>query len=137
MDRLELFLRKTTPGENGCLLWTGARNDEGYGSFGIGNRKTTSAHRFSYTTFVGPIPPKMQIDHLCRVRNCVEPRHLEVVTQQENIRRGMTGQCGPRGPRVSHCVHGHAYTEENTYTRPGSTTLWRECRTCRRERDAR
>lgn len=71
-----------------CWLWTGSLNSDGYGRF---NGKL--AHRRTYLEVVGPIPDGLVLDHLCRVRNCVNPDHLEPVTQRENMRRGDQGQC--------------------------------------------
>jgi hypothetical protein len=65
-----------------CWLWIGAIKESGYGNHG-----GTGAHRFMYQLLVGPIPPGLQLDHLCRVRNCVNPAHLEPVTPSENVRR--------------------------------------------------
>ena len=75
----------------GCWIWQpkGGGN-HGYGQLSrtVGGRQITLlAHRFSYETFVGPIPEGLQIDHLCSTRRCVNPDHLEPVTQQENLRR--------------------------------------------------
>lgn len=74
--------------ENGCWLWTGrVWGNSGYGSFKR-NGRIVSAHRAFYELHVGPIPPGMEIDHLCRVPLCVNPRHMEPVTHAENDRRG-------------------------------------------------
>ena len=71
-----------------CWLWTGSRNNMGYGKIKQADRRTMSlAHRVSYELLVGPIPEGMQLDHLCRVRHCVRPDHLEVVTNRENNMR--------------------------------------------------
>lgn len=78
-----------------------------------------------YEAFVGPIPDGLQIDHLCRVRHCVNPAHLEPVTIAENVRRGAAAQ--------THCKYGHEYTPENTVIHHGG----RECRTCNRIRSRR
>ena len=73
-----------------CWIWRGARDDKGYGSLGI-NGKILRAHRVSYEWLIGPIPEGLVLDHLCRVPPCVNPAHLEPVTQGENSRRGIRG----------------------------------------------
>ena len=72
-----------------CWLWTGATM-EGYGQFSYAGQSQL-AHRLAYTELVGPIPGGMTLDHLCRTRACVNPLHLEPVTNRENILRGTTG----------------------------------------------
>ena len=100
------------------------------------NKKMILAHRFSYEHFRELIPEGLQIDHLCRVRHCVNPVHMEAVTQQENIRRGKAGQrTGELNLAKTHCPYGHPYDEENTYVI--LSTGNRQCRICRRERDIR
>lgn len=69
-----------------CWLWTGALNNFGYPKFRTADEGY--GHRWSYARYVEPIPTGLQIDHVCRVRHCVNPVHLEAVTQAENIRRG-------------------------------------------------
>lgn len=69
-----------------CWLWLAATNQNGYGTFSHESRPC-KAHRFAYELLVGPIPEGLVLDHLCRVRNCVNPSHLEPVTQVENLRR--------------------------------------------------
>lgn len=70
-----------------CWLWRGFTTKKGYGHFALG-RGYKQAHRHSYELLVGKIPSHLQIDHLCRVRNCVNPDHLEPVTSRENALRG-------------------------------------------------
>lgn len=96
----------------GCWLWMAATNG-GYGAYG-----RTTAHRASYEIYVGPIPDGMQVDHLCRVRSCVNPSHLEPVTRIENVRRHYS--------LIVSCNQGHEFTPENTYVYRGH----RCCRKC-------
>lgn len=89
--RADLFLSHVQVDENGCWLWTGATSPQGYGRFNAGLRedaRNVLAHRWSYEHHVGPIPDGLDLDHLCRVRHCVNPEHLEPVTRQENVQRG-------------------------------------------------
>lgn len=114
---------------SGCWVWTGTRHSAGYGKFD-GRRL---AHRVIYELEVGPIPSGMQIDHLCRNRLCVNPEHMEVVTQRENILRGTSPSA--RAARKSACPLGHPYDETNTYVVP--RTGARHCRACHDERQRR
>jgi len=112
-----------------CWVWTKTPNADGYGQF-RGSEKL--AHRMAYVLEVGPIPEGLTIDHLCRVRICVNPSHLEPVTQQENSRRGQ----GNHYAVATHCIHGHPFDEANTYRYFNKSTgkVTRSCRTCGRER---
>ena len=123
---IERFERHYIPEPNtGCWLWFGAQTC-GYGSFRI-DGKAHLAHRFSYQSFVGEIPEGLELDHLCRVRCCVNPEHLEPVTRMENLRRSPIFD-----GNKTHCPHGHAYNEENTIWFDGNCRM---CRTCRNIRN--
>jgi hypothetical protein len=74
-----------------CWLWTGPLNTRGYGTHG-----GKPAHRSLFLRLVGPIRPDLELDHLCRVRNCVRPDHLEPVTHAENVRRAYAASA-PQG----------------------------------------
>ena len=116
-------------GEKGdsCWPWVGRLDRHGYGQFTLG-RKTMLAHRVVYQAIIGPIPVGMTLDHLCRVRRCVNPSHLEPVTKQENTLRGD----GPtaQNARKTHCPAGHPYEGPNLYINQGR----RHCRLCIRRR---
>lgn len=128
---LERLMEKTEPGENGCLVFTGAHTAT-YGQIWW-NRAQHLAHRVAYALLVGPIPEGMVIDHLCSNRSCVNPEHLEPVTQDENVRRSGTPMA-TRQLAKTHCTRGHPYDEANTYVVPKSGH--RQCRTCNRWRRA-
>lgn len=99
-----------------CWNWIGCLSNAGYGSFSLGKingkAKSVLAHRFSYEILVGNIPNGLTIDHLCRNRKCVNPKHLEAVTMQVNNLRGY-GASGINA-RKTHCVNGHEFNSINT-----------------------
>lgn len=114
---------------NACWLWTASRYLGGYGQLWVDGR-LVPAHRFAYELLTGPIPEGLQLDHLCRVPACVNPDHLEPVTQRENILRGEAPSA--KHAIKTHCPHGHPFSPENTYVRPSG----RACRACGRARGA-
>jgi hypothetical protein len=109
---------------DGCWVWTAAKHRGGYGAFWAGKR--VLAHRFAYEVMVAPIPRGLQLDHLCRNRACVNPAHLEPVTQCENEARGV------KGALTTHCPKGHPYSGDNLILEKKHG--WRKCRECHRER---
>lgn len=130
-DWTDRFLAKIDDAEGGCWQWNAHRQTNGYAQFKISGR-VRLAHRVAYETLRGPIPDGAVIDHLCRNRSCVNPAHLEPVTQQTNVLRGVG--IAARRARQTHCVHGHPFTASNTYVAPGGN---RRCRTCRRAQNRR
>lgn len=117
---------------DGCWLWRGgSRLKGGYVGITVGASHWL-AHRWSYEVFVGPIPGGMTIDHLCRNPSCVNPEHLEVVTQRENNLRAPTSMTFVNSVKT-HCPHGHTYDEANTYFMPSGG---RDCRKCINRRAA-
>lgn len=110
LDRFEAKVERIT--ESGCWVWTGALSGSGYGRVNV-EGKNRQAHRTVYAMHKGAIPEGMQIDHLCKVRCCVNPDHLEPVTQLENLRRADHFAKGKFKRAVTHCPHGHPYDGEN------------------------
>ncbi len=118
-----------------CWLWTANKIGKGYGLFWVGPtmKDFTVAHRFAYELLVGPIPEGLTLDHLCKVKHCVNPAHLEPVTNRENVLRsdGITALSA----RQTHCKYGHPFSAENTYFRSEGG---RKCRICiKRQNNAR
>lgn len=131
IDRLMAKVDKG--GLNGCWLWTASLSQgTGYGQVRDQHGRTKGAHRAVYELLVGPIPEGLELDHLCCVRSCVNPAHLEPVTRVENVRRAarQMSEVSHNGSKT-HCPKGHEYTPENTYkkVRPDGGTR-RTCRTC-------
>lgn len=110
-----------------CIMWTGTRDAKGYGMYRRpDNKKNTRAHRFIYEMMIGPVSEGLTIDHLCRVKACINPAHLEVVTHRTNIRRSLGH---PDDGPVRRCIHDHDLTIEG-YHRVGRSIP--DCRACAR-----
>lgn len=110
-----------TPDE--CWLWLAPKDKDGYARIRI-KSKLIYVHRISYKLLVGPIPDGLTIDHLCRNRACVNPKHLESVTHRTNVLRGFNPTA--INARKTHCIHGHEFTPANTYLKGTA----RYCRAC-------
>lgn len=124
--------------DNGCWIWTAARDKRGYGRVRWGNG-TCFAHRLVYMLTTGAPEAGLELDHLCRRPACVNPRHLEPVTHLVNVRRGRASESArAQGAKYTHCPQGHPLSGANLYAykaRDGSTN--KQCRICRRASDQR
>ena len=140
---IERFMLRVQKSDNGCWNWTAFKTPDGYGIFCLAKNKNTSAHRFSYTHHIGEIPAGLEIDHICSVRSCVNPAHLEVVTHQENVQRGkQRGGYANNGKELAlakrsktHCPSGHPYAGENLVI--DSSSGGRRCKICTNEKSRR
>lgn len=109
--------------EKKCWFWKRAKDGRGYGSLYL-KGMIFKVHRISYILHKGKIPRNMVLDHLCRKRNCINPNHLEVVTQRTNILRG--NGIAAKNSKKMECLRGHLFTKENTRI----TKVGRACRKC-------
>jgi hypothetical protein len=118
---MALWSRVTVTGF--CWLYDGWLDGHGYG-YTRYEGKSRRAHKLAYEELVGPVPEGLVLDHLCRVRNCVNPDHLEAVTTKVNLMRGFGH--ARKNAEKTHCVNGHEFTPENTY----NDGIQRYCRAC-------
>lgn len=142
------ILRQTTPGPNGCVVFTGRLDRWGYAMVKTSRGRYGAAHRLIYKAMVGPIPDGRLTDHLCHTsdaecpggnrclhRRCVNPYHLEPVTPAQNNERGLSVTAV--NARKTHCINGHEFTASNTAWRKPERAggkRRRICRACKRER---
>jgi hypothetical protein len=139
MNAGDRFFARVKPAEDGsgCLLWAGSLNRDEYGLFHDLGRDWL-AHRWIVQR-VYPIPPGMQIDHLCRNHSCVRPSHLEIVTQAENVRRGVAARrVSEKWASRTHCPNNHPLAGDNlyVYVDPKRGITSRRCKQCIADREA-
>lgn len=135
---IDLLMRRIDKnGADGCWVWTGSITKWGYGAYRPARALGLSdvAHRTVYQVLVGPIPEGLVLDHLCRNKRCVNPDHLEPVTDRVNQLRAPNSVLSRAlgNAAKTHCKHGHEFTLENTYEHGGS----RYCRACNRDAQRR
>lgn len=124
MSLIERFLAKVEITEE-CWLWLGAERTKGrgYGGFRV-DGKTVRAHRMAYEIFVGPLEPEQHLHHTCENRRCVNPEHLEIVTNAAHVASHRAG--------ITHCKEGHPLVIRDTWNTPQKF-----CPICMREASRR
>lgn len=134
----ERIAEKINPEPNsGCWLWGASLDRKGYGQIMLHRNDLRRAHRVVYEAFKGPVPAGLDLDHLCRVRSCVNPDHLEPVTRAVNLNRGIKNRAALHAK--THCPNGHEYTADNTrwYHPPSKKYAHRQCLFCLADNHAR
>lgn len=136
-EAMREVLFKKVERKRGCWTWLGHITVYGYGSISY-KGKVYKAHRAVYELTVGKVPAKLVLDHKCRNRACVNPKHLQIITSRENVLfgEGATAQ----NSRKTHCRNGHEFTPENTFDYrgvPGKVHWGRHCRACTLNRTKR
>jgi hypothetical protein len=130
-DPQKFWSRVDKDGHDGCWMWMTSIAGNGYGLFYLAGKKLL-VHRVAYELLRGPIPSGLVIDHLCRNRACVNPDHLEPVTERENLLRGVSPMA--EQARQTHCKRGHPLSGENLKIRTDGS---RQCKQCARYRERR
>ena len=124
LDYLPERFAQKVEADGECWLWMASKDPCGYGQF-YWQRRVRKAHCVAYELVVGPVPTGLELDHLCRIRHCVRPSHLDPVPHLVNVKRGI------HGVLTTHCPSGHAYDATNTHMKQGGG---RKCRACDRDR---
>lgn len=129
MSVKERFLAKVRHVES-CWIWTACTETrDGYGRFRC-NGKSRYAHRVAYELFKKTIPEGLTVDHRCRNRACVNPKHLRLLTRENNVLAGTSFSA--RNRLKTHCPQGHEF--DLVRTRPDGKRQFRTCRRCERRR---
>lgn len=126
-----------------CWLWTGETGGGGYGRLHFQGARG-QAHRIIYELLVGPIPDGLQLDHLCRIRNCVNPDHVEPVTFKVNQERKVAKWAKPKQPTQAAirkakglCQKGHVLAVVGVLTSTRGTSIRKQCRACQHDAQER
>lgn len=120
--------------ENGCWEYQARSKGGGYCQFSV-NNKHVYVHRFMYEYYYDNIDYSLVIDHICRNPRCVNPDHLQQITQAENVHRGFTGI---NMSSKTHCPQGHEYNKENIYLYKSKKGLFsRHCKICNKDTQKR
>jgi len=132
-DRIDSFHDLYIPEPNsGCWLWIGSVASDGYSRFrGYGG--SISGHSFSYWYHVGPVPEGHELDHICRVRCCVNPAHLRPLTHADNVALADFTK-NHRNGRKTHCLRGHELSGDNLLVERWRHLTMRKCRACKKYR---
>lgn len=135
--KLEARLRhKIEIQPSGCWIWIASLDHNGYGRVrDTVNNSTKFSHRFIYELLIGPIPSDLELDHLCRIPSCCNPKHLEPVTHTENVKRGKAPEITKkRHKEKTHCYQGHPLFGNNLYEYKGKDGyINRQCKICKNE----
>ena len=127
LTTVEIIAKRFVTDDNGCWNWIGAIDPCGYGRFYI-HKRSRLAHRLMWELVGKTLDPLMQLDHLCRNKACVNPKHLEQVTARINI---MRSECNSaKNARKTHCGKGHPLSGSNLYIYKTKAGVGRACQTC-------
>lgn len=128
LTNLEGPVSSKRPDLGRCWIWKGRKTSDGYALIKTGGRRggVTLAHQVPWIALHGPKPKGMQLDHLCQIRHCVNPAHLECVTPKVNNQRSASPSAN--NYRKTHCKNGHEFTKENTHLCANGQ---RACKICR------
>jgi len=135
----EVLKMHSIPSKNGCILWMGHRDKDGYPKVHRNSKRfgrISLAHRLAYLLKYGYIPPELEIDHVCKTPFCINPGHLEAVTHTENIKRGDYTK-NHRNTKKTHCKHGHPFSGGNLIMASWNGKQVRVCRACRKNKGER
>lgn len=112
-----------------CWWWTGHKDKKGYGNFRVAKDKCSKAHKFSWVLHFGFIPKDLHVDHKCENESCVNPFHLQLLTNQENNEKSTSPSA--ENKRKTHCIRGHPLFGYNLYVEPSGTRVCIACKTAR------